>query len=830
MFLRPLFVGASSGPVPIWSLDFTGYTPGGIATPAGLTFTRPAHTGSTQTVQTSRSTVVKLGEAANVLRIGQFGDDALSRGAVIEQQTLSLMSYPLSLTFWDAFTPSSGMTATSGFADPIGESNGWRCQLVDGGFSGGQSSSGGYRTFSMYARASSGTKRQTTKNSSTVFDDATLDTTWRRIVVLGDAVGNTTWPSDAGAKTGITGARDTTIAFFQLEYSPQATEFIWRNDGAQGQRNNDILRLADISPLVSAGRFTFTIEFIPKGAIGDYSVSDAATDIELLSCGNSNAPHLRVQKDTRYLSVKIGGSTWIPAVAMSWNAFDTVEVFVEGGGGTLPSRAYYRRKPVGASAWNAPIFLGTGPVQATCEATGLAGICSDAIGFGNVVFTCWLRKLAAYATGQAPSWVPVKDGNLVIYGNSLVAGQGASVPANAFAQILKAWALSQNWSCTVLGRSGKTTANLLELVQADVDPLYVAGIPNVFFFQEVHNDAPVSNSTTIVQHVKDMLRGRQNVGFSCVSPTIAPYGSVGVDTLIAGFNMSLRANFAGYSSAYVEVASDAFMGDVNNLTYYVGDKTHWTDAGHARVASLVQPVLATVMALPAVTPVAMLPFALPSLRAHYGTAIPKVAGIWRDESPNGQDLDLPNTNPTISMLNGLPALLFDGTANLLERTNFRLGGAAADAPVVQNMSLVVTFELESAGTNPCLASLNLGLNELRASGSTGVPIVVSNSQFVLATTGSVVATKRTAIFTSRYLGPKWQIELFVDGVSYGSVNNATGPIVNVQDFAIGGRVGSTIYANAKIGEVWVCNTELTATERHNLGAAMSAKWATPAVP
>ena len=422
-------------------------------------------------------------------------------------------------------------------------------------------------------------------------------------------------------------------------------------------------------------------------------------------------------------------------------------------------------------------------------------------------------------------------GNLVIYGNSITAGSNASAQPNRYAEILKANAVAAGWTCTIVGQSGFSTNSQLGTVTTDVDALRVPGIKNVFYYMEGQNDIDQGATLTkLIEHTRSMIRGRQNVGFTCVTCTLPQRNgaAAAVDNpVITSYNSWLASNAATLGFTYADIAADAFMNDPNNTTYYDADGLHPIDAGHARLASIIQPLITTARGVSAVTPIASATSVLSGVRGGWSNAYSKVVGTWKDETAAGIDLTEATNPPATSTYNALPCWLFDGVNDQLGEAAFRLtpSGTVQATP---SYTIHVVVELVSAGVAPMIHTFPPVTNELRCSGGTGVPSGVSNSVTVDGG-GNIVGLKKYLAFSQIFIGGGlYRLNLWVDGVLVQTKSTGNGATTSLQQFLFGSR-GSN-YANMKLAEAALQNVEASAQEVHDFGTLMTAKWATPAVP
>lgn len=189
---------------------------------------------------------------------------------------------------------------------------------------------------------------------------------------------------------------------------------------------------------------------------------------------------------------------------------------------------------------------------------------------------------------------------VILDGNSLTAGQGASVPGvTSYPGVLRASLGALGYSTRDVhdsGHGGDTTQRLVDelpaLIAPFFDPLYER---NALVMFEVRNSS-TSGATAeqiIAQHQAywSLARG---VGFWCVVATAPPTDGDPVGQGVSGaVNAWLRENWQSLGHAFIDFELQPELspaGNVLNPTYY-SDGVHGTDAMYALLASLVQKAL-----------------------------------------------------------------------------------------------------------------------------------------------------------------------------------------------------------------------------------------------
>lgn len=145
----------------------------------------------------------------------------------------------------------------------------------------------------------------------------------------------------------------------------------------------------------------------------------------------------------------------------------------------------------------------------------------------------------------------------------------------------------QNW-----GLAGDTIANMLGEAATQVDPAYDSRKGrNILLIWAGTNDmsgGSADGATTYANYVT-YCTARRATGFKVIAFTIMNRGDAHNalwDTGQPIFNAALRANWADYADALVDVQAQATLQDTANTTYFNVDKIHLTNAGYSIVAAL----------------------------------------------------------------------------------------------------------------------------------------------------------------------------------------------------------------------------------------------------
>jgi lysophospholipase L1-like esterase len=115
---------------------------------------------------------------------------------------------------------------------------------------------------------------------------------------------------------------------------------------------------------------------------------------------------------------------------------------------------------------------------------------------------------------------PLSGANLVADGDSLTAGAGGETPYTDFLPIYLRRSVP-GWTITNLGIGGQTMTSMVANAAANVDPLFVAGEPNVVIVWGGSNDiAGGATATTVYNQYVTYCTARRAKGFKCIVATM----------------------------------------------------------------------------------------------------------------------------------------------------------------------------------------------------------------------------------------------------------------------------------------------------------------------
>lgn len=368
-----------------FSADFTAATLGAMANATfaaayGLAFARA----SAATVQTGAATVDST-PTTDVPRIGSVGA-AWGRGLVLEESRTNLITNSRAAHL--AATAGSLVSYTNAaFTGPDGTPTiADRVQVTSGGFS-------NYATVGTVSgvgsewvvQGSAGTTYDLNVfNAGNSATGGSATASWQRVSIFTvNATGFV--PADGRANVIAAGNRDNGIDFMQFEAGNFATEAIV-TAGASATRAGEHLSKASSASLVDAGRVGMYAKVIPKGAL---SGSAAAAYLWYVDASN----YARIET-TGNVTVTIGGTTQaLSSSPVTWSAQDTIELWVEAGGGSLSTIAKYR-----ANGGAATTIGTTTPLGSVSPGGGMDLLCSGTSG----QLTSWVQQIVFYKSGQRP--------------------------------------------------------------------------------------------------------------------------------------------------------------------------------------------------------------------------------------------------------------------------------------------------------------------------------------------------------------------------------------------------------------------------------------------
>lgn len=360
---------------------------------------------SVATVQTSASTVV-TDIAVDIPRIGNGG---FGQGLVNEATRTNYQVHCRNVLAVSGWNSGSG-TIQGDFAQgPDGVLKADRYNLASGeaGYYGSGSGVAGKMTASFWSRANTGTQTidsYFTKGTDTAVQSTTVGTTWTRHTLTADdatAGYAALKPNDGrtlGAPYNFTaGATDTFHDMFQVENGGFPTEFIdTGTTGSTVMRSKDRLYVFDDRSAIHGGRLSMEIKFIAKGSRADMYASETDLQVYAFSAVSASAYISNTGMVTIYHPA---GIHYTCTTALNWSRGDTVELWIETGGGSL--NTVVKARVNGGSV----VTLGTSGVAGS-SLTGGGGLIDifGYAGFAAYSISAWIQKVAFYKNNTRPAW------------------------------------------------------------------------------------------------------------------------------------------------------------------------------------------------------------------------------------------------------------------------------------------------------------------------------------------------------------------------------------------------------------------------------------------
>jgi len=585
-----------------FSLSFAALAPGAHASIPGVSVTRA----SSATVQTGTATLAHA--AVDEARVGRLADGE-APGLLIESAKANHNSAPLDFSnaAWTLFgTP----TRTGSQSDPAGGTSAHRIQASSGVHGIGETTqtaiAGATRvTTSVWCKATAGTESPNTnlfKWTGVVSRKGTAEavgTTWERVAITETvSAGNATAlvpvdGRDQSAWGGVTaGARDVVIYGAQRESGGPSSLIL------SGTRAGDGVRRGAYT---AAGRVRFGARFRP---LWDRSWYSGALRVFSLD----PATWAAIDAATGVLSVCVQGDLWESPGAITWSAGDTVEIWIEAGGGSQVTGASYRVNEGSATSLGQSASAQPSRVQDDTKALDL--LCRDE--------SLQLDSILESVRSTRPSWASAPSGSsasstelpvaLVFAGNSLTFGTGTTAADKKYPAVVDA-ALGARYTVENRGVAGWDIVNLVSDVgniTSQYSPSTKVVCAVAWECTNALGSAINADDTRTAQDLADDILGQwadyvatlRAAGIYVVTLTVLPRTDLSTtarDNLHNAarllINASLTANQDGvYGHAIVDVAAIAQLQDSTNATYY-GDLVHLTDAGYALVAATVAAAL-----------------------------------------------------------------------------------------------------------------------------------------------------------------------------------------------------------------------------------------------
>lgn len=379
--------------------DFTRPTGGAGTLTANTTFSRAGIAGDT--VQLGENSWTTVPNAAGQPKYGR-PLNALPFMLCMEEARTNGIAYARDFAQLSAWTPFGSITPTTGRPDAAGGTGATRITAASGTNGLGETTALPMTTaacVSAWVKSNNSSGPNTNLFATTAGRLATTanpGAVWQRVSVA-RSIGSDNValvPLDGRDWSGIgglvAGARDVDIDLAMREAGLFPTSAIITAGGATSRAAN----LCGMSSryMLDSSRFGVEIVLYPMAARGQYS--GAVTVVDHLNC------NVTVSQTTGAVTVKVGGNTYTTAGTITWAANDLVEIWVEFGGGVLPTAVKARING------GVVVTLSTGspPTQPALITSGSSfTICSNIFGAG-ISFSAWVRRVRTYRAGRRPLW------------------------------------------------------------------------------------------------------------------------------------------------------------------------------------------------------------------------------------------------------------------------------------------------------------------------------------------------------------------------------------------------------------------------------------------
>lgn len=187
---------------------------------------------------------------------------------------------------------------------------------------------------------------------------------------------------------------------------------------------------------------------------------------------------------------------------------------------------------------------------------------------------------------------------LVADGNSLTQGVGATPGVDDYVtQLLALIGGANYWRSFNYGVPGQGTPAMTADAVAQVDLQVRNFARKICIAWEITNDLVVNGATDVTgyNNFVTYCQGRRAAGFKVIALTVLPRNNFTAQmiTYKNAINTNIRANWATFADALVDVAADSRIGDdgdENDSTYYF-DGIHLKAAGYTIIANLAKPAV-----------------------------------------------------------------------------------------------------------------------------------------------------------------------------------------------------------------------------------------------
>ncbi|MEI8255878.1 MAG: hypothetical protein WCJ30_09410 [Deltaproteobacteria bacterium] len=390
-----------AGPPPIEAagrsqiFEFGAVPPGPATIWPGLTFARA----SGATVQIgAAAAVTNIG--ANVARVGDDGSN--HRGLVFEEPRTNLIAASRTMTgagwFGGYLTTMSG-----GLAGPDTATVAVRSQVGIGGYSNwqyiGPLTAGSYVLSEWVQQGTAPSLFRLDSLGGTLGGVAVGTTTaaWQRVSVVNSyAANSSSWPIPVDdAFAGPPGAAlDNVTDLYQFEAGSYPTEAILTTN-AIATRAGETLAVSSGASVLDGGRLSLEFRLQPKGSRSAYPMWAES----LWTVDGANWAAIDPASGVLYVYVSGYVNTAALSPALSWNALDTLEIYVATGGG-LPTEVQYRVNGATGGTTRTATVTGS-PLGALTVPGALQLLCYG----GGYQFTSYVQHIVALGRTARPTWL-----------------------------------------------------------------------------------------------------------------------------------------------------------------------------------------------------------------------------------------------------------------------------------------------------------------------------------------------------------------------------------------------------------------------------------------
>lgn len=217
------------------------------------------------------------------------------------------------------------------------------------------------------------------------------------------------------------------------------------------------------------------------------------------------------------------------------------------------------------------------------------GVYSTNAGNSVTNFECFARGAGGEHAALKASVVRSQTRNLIVFdGDSLTAGLNLTVAESYPYKVLDTEGRA-NYDGYNLGVSAQYATHIAADLAAQVLPLVGVWARNYYVLWAGTNDLTDGGASAADTYASltSTIQAAKAAGFTVLVLTMIKRSTdAPLETKRQAYNVLINANTAG-ADAVIDVGANAAFSDVNNTTYYQGDKVHITATGATVVAGLV---------------------------------------------------------------------------------------------------------------------------------------------------------------------------------------------------------------------------------------------------